>query len=164
MWILCHFSIPIPNSSYYTTMGAIDAGSVWRSEAQLRPKRPHVEFTGPTASAVPSSFSPSSSTGDVTLKAIMMQLQRMDARLDTFIDELCQVNTCVGCIAWWQARLGGFAASPTPSPKASADEDGDDDEDEDEDASSSSDDEMTTFRWLTLCHSWQKEGIVLGWE
>ena len=89
MRILRHFSIPIPDSPYFTTMGAVDAGSVWRSEAQLRPKRPHVESTGPTASAVPSSFSPSSSTGDVTLEAIMTQLQRMDARLDTFIDELC---------------------------------------------------------------------------
>ena len=154
MWILCHFSIPILDSPYYTTMGAIDAGSVWRSEAQLRPKRPHVEFTGPTASAVPSSFSPSSSTGDVTLKAIMMQLQRMDARLDTFIDELCQVNTCVGRIAWRRACLGGFTASPSPSPKALIDEDGNDDNDEG--ASSSSDDEMTTSWWLTLFHSWQK--------
>ena len=159
-----HFSIPIPDSPYFTAMGAIDAGSVWRSKGQLRLKRSCVESTGPTAPAVRSSFAPSSSTGDVTLEAIMTQLQCMDARLDTFTDELCQVNTCVGCIAWWQARLGGFAASPTPSPKASADEDGDDDEDEDEDASSSSDDEMTTFRWLTLCHSWQKRGVVLGWE
>ena len=58
-----------------------------------------MESTGPTASAVRSSFSPSSSTGDVTLEAIMTQLQRMDACLDTFIDELCQVNTCVGRIA-----------------------------------------------------------------
>ena len=154
MWILCHFYIPILDSPYYTTMGAIDAGSVWRSEAQLRPKRPHVEFTGPTASAVLSSFSPSSSTGDVTLKAIMMQLQRMDARLDTFIDELCQVNTCVGRIAWRRACLGGFTASPSPSPKALIDEDGNDDNDEG--ASSSSDDEMTTSWWLTLFHSWQK--------
>ena len=162
MWILCHFSIPIPDSPYYTTMGAIDPGSVWRSKAQLRPKRPCVESTGLTASAVPSSFAPSSSTGDVTLEVIMTQLQCMDARLDTFTDELCQVNTCVGRIAWRQAHFGGFAASPSHSPKALADEDCDDDEDED--ATSCSDDEMTTSRWLTLFHSWQKEGIVLGWE
>ena len=58
-----------------------------------------MESTGLTAFAVPSSFAPSSSTGDVTLEVIMTQLQRMDARLDTFIDELCQVNTCVGRIA-----------------------------------------------------------------
>ena len=50
----------------------------------------------------------------------------MDARLDSFSDELCQVNTRVGRIAWQQARLGGFATSPSPSPEASVDEDGDD--------------------------------------
>ena len=89
----------------------------------------------------------------------------MDAYLDTFSDELCQVNTCVGRIAWRQACLSGFVASPFPSPEALADEDSDDgadNDDEDEDASSSSDDEMMTFRWLTLCHSWQKGGVVLG--
>ena len=83
----------------------------------------------------------------------------MDGRLNTLNDELCQVNTHVGHIAWQQARLSGFAASPSPSLEASANEDGDDsadDDDEDEDASFASDDEMTTFQWLTLCHSWQK--------
>ena len=139
--ILHHFSIPIPESPYYTSMDAIDAGSVQRSEAQLRPKRPRVESSGLAASAVPSTSTPSSSTGDVTLEAIMAQLQRMDAHLDTLTNELCQVNTCVGHIARRQARLGSFAASP--SPEALADEDGDDDGD-DEDASSSSDEEMTT--------------------
>ena len=91
----------------------------------------------------------------------MAQLQGMDARLESLTDEMCQVNTHVGCIARWQACLGDFAPSPSPSPKASVNEDGDDD---DEDASFSSDDEMTTSRWLTLCHSWQKEGVVLGCE
>ena len=79
----------------------------------------------------------------------MVQLQCMDACLDTLNDELCQVNTRVGCIARRQDRLGGFIESPSPSPKASEDEndDGDsddDDDDGDEDASSPSDDEMTT--------------------
>ena len=73
----------------------------------------------------------------------MAQLQRMDARLDSLTDEMCQVNTHVGCIARRQACLGGFAPSPSPSPEASVNEDGDDD---DEDASFSSDDEMTTSR------------------
>ena len=50
--ILHHFSIPIPDSSYYTTLGAIDAGSIQQSKAQLRLKRPHVETTDPAASAV----------------------------------------------------------------------------------------------------------------
>ena len=78
----------------------------------------------------------------------MVQLQRMDARLDTLSDELCQVNTYVGRIAQRQARLGGFVVSPSPSLKAFEDEDddgdsNDDDDDEDEDASSFNDDEMT---------------------
>ena len=34
-WILRHFSIPIPDSPYFTTMGVISVGSVLRSEAQL---------------------------------------------------------------------------------------------------------------------------------
>ena len=77
----------------------------------------------------------------------MAQLQLMDARLDTLVDELCQVNTRVGHIARREARLGGFAASPSPSPEALTDEDGEDSDDgDDEDASASSDDEMTTFQ------------------
>ena len=74
----------------------------------------------------------------------MAQLQHMDARLNTFSDELCQVNTRVGRIAWRQAHLGGFMASPSPSPEASEDENDDgDSDDEDEDANSSGDNEMT---------------------
>ena len=68
----------------------------------------------------------------------MVQLQRMDARLDTLTDELFQVNTRVGRIARRQARLGDFTTSSSPSPEASTNEDGDD-----KDASSSNDDEMT---------------------
>ena len=97
--ILRHFSIPIPDSPYFTTMGAIDVGFVRRSKAQLRPKRPRVETTGPAASVVPSTSAFSSSNGGVTLEAIMVQVQHMDARLDTLIDELCQVNTCINHIA-----------------------------------------------------------------
>ena len=72
----------------------------------------------------------------------------MDARLDTLSDELCQVNTRIGCIALRQARLGSFVASPSPSLEAFEDEDDDgdsdgDDEDEDKDARSSGDEEMT---------------------
>ena len=79
----------------------------------------------------------------------MAQLQRMDVHLDILSDELCQVNTCVSCIASWQAHLGGFVESPSPSPEAFEDkgDDGDSDDDDgekDEDASSPSDDEMTT--------------------
>ena len=89
----------------------------------------------------------------------------MDAHLDTLTTELYQVNTSVGRIAWWQARLGGFVASPSPSLEASKDEDADDGtDDEDEDASSSKNEEMTTFQWLALCHLWQKGEVVLRWE
>ena len=78
-----------------------------------------------------------------------MQLQCMDACLDTLSDELCQVNTCVGRIARQQARLGGFVESPSPSPEAFANkyDDGDfddDDDDENEDASSPNDNELST--------------------
>ena len=105
-----------------------------------------METTDPAASTIlsslaPSTFAPSSLASGVTLEAIIAQLQRMDARLDSLTDEMCQVNTRVGRVAHRQAHLGGFAPSPSPSPKASVNEDGDDDE---EDASFSSDDEMTT--------------------
>ena len=78
-----------------------------------------------------------------------MQLQRMDACLDTLSDKLRQVNTRVGHIAREQARLRGFVESPSPSPEASADKDDDgdfddDDDDENEDASSPNDNEMST--------------------
>ena len=143
--ILHNFSVPIPDSPYFTVMGAISAVSVWRSKAQLRLKRPQTEMTDPLASTIPSTPAPSSSGGGVTLEVIMAQLQCMDAHLDTLNDKLCQVNTHVGRR---QACLGGFTASPSPSPNALADEDSDngadEDEDVDEDASSSSDEEMTT--------------------
>ena len=125
-------------------MCAIDLATFRQSEAQLRPKWPQIEKVTPSAS-----FAPSSSAGGVTLKVVLAQLQRMDARLDTLSDELRQVNTHVSHIARWQARLGGFVESPCHSLKAFEDEDDDndfdnDDDDEDEDASSSSDDEMST--------------------
>ena len=79
--ILHHFSIH---------MGDIGAGFFWRSEAQLRPKRPRVETIDLTAFAVHSSLAPYTSVaGGVTLKAIMVQLQHIDAHLDSLIDEMC---------------------------------------------------------------------------
>ena len=78
----------------------------------------------------------------------MAQLMRMDARLDTFSDELCQVNTRVGRIAQRQAIMGGFIVASSPSPPASKDKSDDgssnDDADEDDDDGSPSDDEMFT--------------------
>ena len=38
MHILTHFHFPIHSSPFFTTMGAISAGSIRRSEAQLRTK------------------------------------------------------------------------------------------------------------------------------
>ena len=75
--ILRHFSIPIPNFPYFTAMGAISAGSVQWSEAQLRPKWPRVEMDDPATTTVPPLFlapstsAPSSSAAGVTLEAIM---------------------------------------------------------------------------------------------
>ena len=83
----------------------------------------------------------------------MAQLQRMDARLDTFSTELYQVNVHVGRIARRQATLGSFAPEPTPSPPhlvasnsdiEDDDDDGDDDDASDDDGDASSTDEMST--------------------
>ena len=82
----------------------------------------------------------------------MMQLQRMDACLDTLSTKLYQVNVCVGLIIRRQATMGGFApeASPPPSPVTfdSKDEDDDDSDNDDafadNDGDASSTDEMST--------------------
>ena len=105
-------------------------------------------MAAPPISLAPTTSTPFSSVGGMTLDSIMAQLQRMDARLDTLNDDLCQVNTRVGRIARWQACLGGFVESPSPPSKGDEasedDDDSDDDDDEDGDASSFSDDEMST--------------------
>ena len=85
----------------------------------------------------------------------MVQLQCMDALLDTLSIELYQVNVRVGHIARQQATMGGFAleASPPPPPLMASDfdsEDEDDDDSDDDDASNDDDgdacstDEMST--------------------
>ena len=109
-------------------MCAIDAATVRWSEAQIRLKRSQIEMATPLTFSAPSSLA-----GVVTLEAVMVQLQCMDARLNTLCNELCQVNTHVGRIAQWQARLGGFVESPSPSLEASEDEDDDGDSDDDDD-------------------------------
>ena len=120
-------------------MGAIDAATVKRSKAQFRSRQSG--STAPPTHSAPSTSTPSSFARGVTLDAIMAQLQRMDARLNTLTIEMYQVNTHVSHIAKRQARLGGFVESPTPPLKASKD---DDDDDENGDASSSSADKMST--------------------
>ena len=84
MRILHHFSIFTPNSPLYTIMGAISVAFAWQGEAQLWSKRPRTERTDPPTATIPSTSAPSSA-GGVTFKAIMVQLQCMDACLDTFI-------------------------------------------------------------------------------
>ena len=83
----------------------------------------------------------------------MVQLQRMDACLDTLSTELYQVNVRIGRIARRQATMGGFAPESTPSPpppmdfdyEDEDDDDGDDDDDSDDgDGDASSIDEMST--------------------
>ena len=75
----------------------------------------------------------------------MAQLVHMDARLDTSIDDLCQVSTCVSHIMQREAVMGGYTMAS--SPKAFEDEsDGSSNADdaEDNDDGSPSDDEMST--------------------
>ena len=78
-----------------------------------------------------------------------MQLQRIDARLDTLSTELYQVKVRVGRIAQRQASMGRFAPEATPSPPPPMasdfeDEDNDDGDDDDADGDAISTDEMST--------------------
>ena len=86
------------------------------------------------------------------LSDVMVQLQRMDARLDTLSTELYQVNVRVGCIARRQETMGGFTPEATPSPPSpmasdtedeDADDGDDDDASDDDDGDASSIDEMS---------------------
>ena len=77
--ILRHFSIPFLVSDHFHVMYAIDATTAKWSEGQLCLKQSGSAAL-PTPS-VPSTFATSSSTGGVTLDAIMAQLQGMDATL-----------------------------------------------------------------------------------
>ena len=99
-------------------------------------------------------YAPSSS-GDVSLRDVMVQQQRMDARLDTLSTELYQVNVRVGRIARRQATMGDFAPEPTPSPphpvasNFNADDDNDDDDGDDDDASYDNRDASSTDKMST---------------
>ena len=148
--ILRHFFVPFPVSDHFHVMCAIDTATIKWSEVQL-----HTRWSGsvaPPTPLTPSTSASFSSVGGVTLDAIMTQFQRINARLDTLSDKLCQVNTHIGRIAKRQAHLGGFMESPSSRPKASKDDEAsednddfdDDDDDEDGDVSSSSVDEMST--------------------
>ena len=84
--ILCHFSIPFPSSDHFSVMCAIDYATVKRSEAQFRSWQS--DSAAPSSRSTPSTSTPSSSTRDVSLGDVMVQLQRMDAHLDTLSTEL----------------------------------------------------------------------------
>ena len=82
----------------------------------------------------------------------MVQLQRMDARLDTHSTELYQVNVHVSHIARRQVIMGGFALEASLPPPLVAsdfededDDNGDDDDTfDDDDGDASSTNEMST--------------------
>ena len=95
--ILCHFSFLFPSFDHFPVISAIDYATVKRSEVQFRSTRSST--AAPPTPSAPSTSAPSSSMSGVTLEDIMAQLQRIDARLDTLNDELCQVNTRAGRIA-----------------------------------------------------------------
>ena len=87
----------------------------------------------------------------------MVQLQCMDASLDTLSTELYQVNIRVGRIAWRQASMGGFAPEPTfspPPPVASDSEDKDDDDGDDDDASDDADGNASSTDEMSTWHSY----------
>ena len=95
--ILCHFSVPFLSSEHFFVMYAIDYTTVKWSEVQFRSR--WFGTTTPPTPSTPSTSIPSTSTGGVTLDAIMTQLQHTDARLNTLSTELYQVNTYVSRIA-----------------------------------------------------------------
>ena len=138
--ILRQFSVPFPFSDHFSVMCAIDYTTIKHSEVQFRSRLSDSE--APPSHSAPSIYAPSSSLGDVTLGDIMVQLQRMDARLDTLSTKLYQVNVHVGRIARRQASMGGFAlkATPSPSPVASDSESANDDDDGDDDDALDDDD------------------------
>ena len=102
MRILCHFSVPFPSSDHFSVMCTIDYATVKHSEAVFRSwQLDSIAFPSRSAPSwsAPSTSAPSSSLSDVSPGDVMVQLQRMDVRLDTLSTELYQVNVRVGRIA-----------------------------------------------------------------
>ena len=101
MRILRHFSVPFPSFDHFTVMCAINYATVKRSKAQFRSWQS--DSVAPSSCSTPSCSAPSASTpsslGGVSLRDVMVQLQHVDARLDTLSTELFQVNVRVGRIA-----------------------------------------------------------------
>ena len=75
--ILRHFSVPFPSSDHFTVMCSINYATVKRSEAHFRLRQS--DSVAPSSHSAlsrspPSSFTPSSSSGDVTLGDVIAQL------------------------------------------------------------------------------------------
>ena len=69
--LLHHFSIFYPESPHFLYMYAIDVATVQRSTAQLRLRQPRTQTVAPMTSISPSTSTPSSLVGGVTLETIM---------------------------------------------------------------------------------------------
>ena len=118
--ILSHVHVTFPLSTPFYAMGAINKESIRRSDAYVAAKWPRVKFTStdvaPTSRpsfsfAFPSSYS---SRAEVFLIAIMDQFQLMCAdfgsHFDHLFDEMCQMNTSIGCTAHRQSRPRWFSS------------------------------------------------------
>ena len=91
--ILCHFSVPFPSFDHFSIMCAIDATTIKHSEVQFQSQQLNLATPSSRSTpsrSVPSKSAPFSSTSDVSFRDIMvqLQLQRMDAHLDTLSTEL----------------------------------------------------------------------------
>ena len=67
--LLRHFSVSYPESLHFTFMCVIDATTVKQSLAQLHSRQLQTKTAAPPASTAPSTSTPSSSAGGVTLVA-----------------------------------------------------------------------------------------------
>jgi len=89
--ILRHFSVLFPSSDHFFVMCVIDYTTVKRSEVQFQSRQ--LDSAAPPSCSVPSccassTFAPSSSMSNVSLGDIIVQLQRIDTRLDTLSTEM----------------------------------------------------------------------------
>ena len=89
MWILRHFSVPFPSFDHFSVICVIDYATIKWSEAQFWSRQSGT--AAPPTPSTPSTFAPSTSAGGVTLDTIIVQFQRMDARLDTLSTKLYEI-------------------------------------------------------------------------
>ena len=61
---------------------------------------------------------------------IQLMYANFGSRLDHLSDEMCQMDTRIGCVTRQQSHLGGFAHSPSPDPSAEPYNSGDNDSDD----------------------------------